>query len=174
MLSLLAASELSLALQGGSAAASLLAGPAALGAAASPPVAPEGMTQTDGTVLETIDVRDADFIRSEIEASNEDLRLVQGGMEISPEWRTVLARESLAYGSMVNIVGAGVPHHVRGAYWIKILETCGCPPPASLDRYVELASAPPSASRTNSVSSAPTRSRRPSPGWWTTAGTRRS
>ena len=113
--------------------------------AASPPVAPEGMTQTDGTVLETIDVRDADFIRSEIEASNEDLRLVQGGMEISPEWRTVLASESLAYGSMVNIVGAGVPHHVRGAYWIKILETCGCPPPASLDRYVELASAPPSA-----------------------------
>jgi hypothetical protein len=92
-------------------------------------------------VLDEIDVRDGDFIRSEIDASREDLQAVQSSMELPPEWRAFLSDPSLNYTTTAQLLVAGVPTHVRGAYWIKILEGCGCPPPCDLDGYIKLASA---------------------------------
>ena len=100
-----------------------------------------GMTQTDGTVLDEIDVRDVGFIRSEIDASREDLQAVQRSMELPPRWRAFLADPILNYTTTSQLVADGVPTHVRGAYWIKILEGCGCPSPCDLDGYITLASA---------------------------------
>jgi hypothetical protein len=99
------------------------------------------MTQTDGTVLDEIDVRDVDFIRSEIDASREDLQAVQGSMELPSQWRAFLSDPNLNYTTTSQLVTGGVPTHVRGAYWIKILEGCGCPSPCDLDGYIKLASA---------------------------------
>ena len=62
-------------------------------------------------------------------------------MELPPRWRAFLADPILNYTTTSQLVADGVPTHVRGAYWIKILEGCGCPSPCDLDGYITLASA---------------------------------